>query len=34
MNLMFCSDCYDAHMSLRGVLHYEGEDLDANGNAL
>lgn len=29
-----CPDCYDDHMSLRGVLHYEGEDLDARGDPL
>lgn len=29
-----CDTHYDAHMSLRGVLHYEGEDMDAAGNPL
>jgi hypothetical protein len=24
-----CPECYDGHMSLRGVLHYDGENLDA-----
>ena len=26
--------CYADHVSLRGLLHYEGEGLDANGEAL
>ena len=29
-----CPRCYADHMSLRGVLHYEGEGLEANGDAL
>jgi hypothetical protein len=29
-----CSDCYDAHVSLRGVIHFDGEGLDADGNPL
>lgn len=29
-----CPECYNGHMSLRGVLHYDGENLDAEGNPL
>jgi hypothetical protein len=26
-----CRECYDEHVSWRGVLHYDGEGLDASG---